>query len=45
MRASRTHSRWPTTRSDGGQRNRISTKDFFQALMRLKDDSVKGLIE
>ena len=30
-------------RRQGG--NRISTKDFFQALMRLKDDSVKGLIE
>jgi hypothetical protein len=31
------------TRRQGG--NRISTKDFFQALVRLKDDSVKTLLE
>jgi serine/threonine protein kinase len=30
-------------RRQGG--NRISTKDFFQALVRLKDDSVKELID
>jgi hypothetical protein len=30
-------------RRQGGKR--ISTKDFFQALVRLKDDSVKALIE
>jgi serine/threonine protein kinase len=30
-------------RRQGG--NRISTKDFFQALIRLRDDSVKGLID